>query len=143
MRVEANERERQAVAARLGLPEIRALSCAFRLLPAGPGRIEAWVGLRASVVQISVVSLEPFETEVAEDVSCIFVPAGTETDDIDPEAEDELPYEGDSLDLGEAATEQLALALDPYPRRPGEELPGGEGSRPSAFTALAALRKQN
>ena len=43
--------------------------------------------------------------------------------------------------LGEAATEQLALALDPYPRMPGsgevaDLLPETGG----AFAGLAALR---
>ena len=32
---------------------------------------------------------------------------------------DEIPYEGDRIDLGEATVEQLALGLDPFPRRPG------------------------
>ena len=31
------------------------------------------------------------------------------------------------IDLGEAAAEQLGLALDPYPRMPGVEMPDGRG----------------
>ncbi len=108
----------------------------FRLRPAGAGRIEASGRLRARVVQTSVVSLEPFAAEIAEDFACAFVPAGTETDEIDPETEDELPYEGGVLDLGEAAAEQLALALDPYPRAPGEEVePAGGGVRAAPVRA--------
>ena len=64
----------------------------------------------------------------------------------DPEAPDEIEAEGDSVDLGEAIAEQLALALDPYPRVPGAALPGeGEGEEPppsGPFAGLAALRKR-
>ena len=63
-----------------------------------------------------------------------------ESDELDLEAEDEIPYEGTSIDLGEAASEQLALALDPFPRKPGAELPGSVGPHESgAFAALAKL----
>ena len=33
---------------------------------------------------------------------------------------DELPLEGDTLDLGELVAQSLALALDPWPRAPKE-----------------------
>lgn len=36
---------------------------------------------------------------------------------------DTLPMDGDSIDLGEAVAQSLGLALDPYPRAPGAELP--------------------
>ena len=44
------------------------------------------------------------------------------------------------LDLGEAASEQLALALDPFPRKPGAALPG-EMQEPEegAFAGLDRL----
>ena len=63
--------------------------------------------------------------------------AGEERDD-DPESIDEIPYEGSTIDLGEAAAEQLALALDPYPHKPGATLPDSdEAPRNPAFAALA------
>jgi hypothetical protein len=142
--VEADAEQRSAVAHRLGLVGLEVLTCPFRLVPAGAGRIEAWGRLRARVVQTSVVTLEPFAAEIAEEFACVFVPAGTETDEIDPETEDELPYEGGNLDLGEAATEQLVLALDPYPRAPGEEVERREAeSEPPPLAPLAVLRRKN
>ena len=78
------------------------------------------------VVRTCVVSLDDFETTLEEDFRVRFVPAGTETDNPDPEAEDEIPFAGTVIDLGEAAAEQLALSLDPYPRKPGAELPESE-----------------
>jgi hypothetical protein len=39
------------------------------------------------------------------------------------EAPDEIPYSGEALELGSTLAEQLALELDPYPRKPGAVLP--------------------
>ena len=83
----------------------------------------------AAVTQTCVVSLDDFNATVEEVFQARFVPSGDESDDIDPESEDELPFEGNLIDLGEAAAEQLALALDPYPRLPGVELPAAEDER--------------
>jgi len=138
--VEANEAERAAVAARLGLNAVRQLRCSFHLSPAEPGAVLATGKLRARVTQTCVISLEPFETEVAEDFRVRFVPAGTESDAIDVETDDEIPYEGTALDLGDAAVEQLALALEPFPRKPGAELPETPEEATGPFAALARLR---
>jgi len=71
------------------------------------------------------------------------VPDGTQEEEGDPESDDEIPYLGASIDLGEATVEQLALTLDPYPRKPDAVLP--EEELPDAvvhpFAALAACRK--
>jgi hypothetical protein len=86
------------------------------------------------------VSLDAFDADIAEIFSVRFVPAGTESDDLDLDAQDEIGYEGGLLDLGEAASEQLALALDPFPRKPGAELsPDATAEGSGAFAALAKL----
>jgi uncharacterized metal-binding protein YceD (DUF177 family) len=115
--VDADAAERAAVATRLRVPEVRMLRCRFSLRQRG-AVVDADGVLEADVVQECVVSLEPVEQHVAERFSLRFVPEGRESVDDDPEAPDELPYRGTSIDLGEAAAEQLALALDPYPRHP-------------------------
>ncbi|MGL1148068.1 YceD family protein, partial [Vibrio parahaemolyticus] len=86
---------------------------------AAAGVIDAKGELRARVTLTDVDTLEPFESEVTEDFALRFVPEDAETHEIDIEAPDEIPYADDRLDLGEAAAEQLALALPPYPRRAG------------------------
>jgi uncharacterized metal-binding protein YceD (DUF177 family) len=138
--VESNEAERAALARRMLLPAIPALRCRFALTREGRGVIAASGRLDALVVQNCVVSLEDFEAPVTEDFTVHFVPAGTETDDPDPESIDEIPYEGDSIDLGEATAEQLALALDPYPRRPGIVFDEAEEPSDPRLAALLALR---
>jgi len=117
--VEANPDECAALARRFGLPALHALTCRFRLRPLVGGAIAAQGALRAEVVQVCVVSAVDFPATVTEAFTVHFVPAGTEDDDPDPESVDEIPYAGDRLDLGEAAAEQLALALDPFPHKPG------------------------
>jgi uncharacterized metal-binding protein YceD (DUF177 family) len=133
--VEATPAECAALATRLRLPAVRRLTCRFRLRP-GPGDAVAAEGwLAALVTQTCVVSLDDFDAAVAEHFTLRFVPAGTESNDIELETEDEIPYTNDTIDLGETATEQLALALDPWPRKPDATLPDADtvalGRRPA------------
>ncbi len=141
--VTATSEECAALAARLRLPAVHALACRFRLRPGPAGAIEAQGSLRARVAQTCIVSLDDFTAEVAEDFTVRFVPAGTEADEPDLDSPDEIPFEGTGIDLGEAASEQLALALDPYPRKPGAETAPEAGEAPATpFARLAALRRE-
>ena len=138
--VESRPGEREALARRMGLLAIDALTCRFDLRRDVGDAIEASGLLLARVTQTCVVSLEAFDADIAESFSVRFVPAGTERDDLDIEADDEIGYEGGVLDLGEATSEQLALALDPFPRKPGVELdPEITLPEAPAFAALAKL----
>ncbi len=140
--VEADAAECAAVARRLRIPAVHSLACRFNLHRDG-SRAVARGALQAVVVQDCVVSLEPFESELREDFELVFVPSGSEAN---PEDDllgvDEVPYEDGVIDLGEATVEQLALSLDPYPRRPDATLPSvdprEEPEHP--FAALARRR---
>jgi uncharacterized metal-binding protein YceD (DUF177 family) len=140
--VEANAAECAALAERMQIPGILALRCRFRLKSESGGTILATGALEARVIQMCVVSLEDFESTLTESFTVRFVPEIDQTDDLDPESDDEIPYDRNTLDLGEAAAEQLALSLDPYPRRPDAELPEADAEEtPHPFSALAALRQ--
>jgi uncharacterized metal-binding protein YceD (DUF177 family) len=140
--VEANAGELVVLAKRLRLPAVGALSCHFRLRPAPGGAIAAEGWLAATVTQTCVVSLEDFDAPVADHFTLRFVPEGTEAEEVDPDSEDEIPFADRVIDLGEAATEQLALDLDPWPRKPGAVLPAGEeDSSAPPFAALTRLRR--
>jgi uncharacterized metal-binding protein YceD (DUF177 family) len=142
--VKASDAECAALAGRLLLPAVLHLSCRFRLHAHPAGRVAAAGHLKALLVRTCVITLDDFEVEIDEPFSVSFVPEGTESDDPDPESEDEIPYCGSTIDLGEAATEQLALALDPYPRKPGAELPEAANDvEDSPFARLATLRPKN
>ncbi len=142
--VEATAAECAALAERMMIPAVQSLTCVFHLIRESRDLIAARGHLRASVTQTCVISLEDFEATVEEVFQVRFVPAGDETGDIDPESDDEIPYEGNTIDLGEAAAEQLGLALDPYPRMPGAELPEADvEADPNPFAALSGLRRLN
>lgn len=136
----ATSAECAAIAARLRLPAVRSLVCRFHL-HREPSGVAARGRLQATLLQTCVVSLDEFETSVQEDFTLRFVPEGTESEEIDPEAEDQVSYTGATLDLGETAVQQLALALDPYPRKPDAGLSDGpETAVAHPFARLAALR---
>ncbi|WP_198378732.1 YceD family protein [Neoroseomonas rubea] len=143
-RIEARAEECAALAARFGIPAVERLSAGIRLRPEAGGTVFAEGHLSAEVVQTCVVTLEPVRQAVSEAIALRILAPGAEPSD-DPEGPDEIEAEDGTVDLGEAVAEQLSLALDPYPRAPGAELPvaGEGGATPSGpFAALAALRGQ-
>lgn len=137
--VEASAAERAALARRMGIPDVQSLVCRFRMTRTGTDRFAAIGHLSAQVVRTCVISLDDFGAAIDEHFRLRFVPAGDESDVVDPEDPvDEIGYRDGVLDVGEAAAEQLGLALDPYPRRPGATLPehDTEPSPPHPFDAL-------
>src|SRR5262245_56817910 len=116
--VEATPAECAALADRMKVPEVTALTFQFRLEWESADGLVAQGRLIAHVVQTCVVSLEDFACVIEDRFAVRFVEAGQETDDNDPAALDEIAFVIGVVDLGEAAAEQLALALDPYPRAP-------------------------
>ncbi len=142
VQIEADATECAAIAARLGEPALHSLRCRFRLLPvAGGAEIVAEGELSARLTRLCGVSLELFETPCTEAFTLLFVPRGAELDGEDPEAPDRLAHDGVAIDLGAATAEQLALALDPYPRNPAAVLPAGVAEPvASPFAALARRR---
>jgi uncharacterized metal-binding protein YceD (DUF177 family) len=144
----ADETARALLAARFGLPGIAYLRGEFILQHERSGVLAAKLHMRATVTQTCVVTLEPFETTIEERSELRFVPAqslpeseGVELDTETLEGPDEIPYTDGMLDLGEALAEQLALALDPYPRKPGAALPDEYEATPENPFAVLALRR--
>lgn len=144
VRVQANADECGALARRMNLPAVQSLLCDFHLAWDATGTLLAHGHLMAVVVQTCVVSLDDFAVTVDEDFVVRCVAAGEESEDLDPEALDEISHDAGVLDLGEAAAEQLALALDPYPHAPGATLPEIV-DEPVAlpFAALNALKRRH
>ncbi len=146
--VVASAQERAALAALYDLPEIAALRGRFALRHEQGGVIAADLEMQARVTQTCVVSLENFEATLRETSELRFVPAaslpesaGLELDPETLEGPDEIQYAGETLDLGAALAEQLALALDPYPRKPGATLPAEAAAPPaSPFAVLRGRR---
>ena len=152
-RIEATARECAALATRFGLHALARLSASVRIERAGARDLIRVSGrLEAEVTQTCVVSLEPVHGRVDEDFTRLFSlaprrPASPEIV-VDPGEEDPPePLGPEGLDLGEMAAQQLALALDPYPRKPGVAVPAklSQDPRPEGdgpFAALKTLRDQ-
>jgi hypothetical protein len=123
------------------------LSVVLHVRSTPDGGVQVEGTLEATVTQQCVVTLEPFDNSVFEEVSLRFVPEGspeaaqeTSEDDLEFDPPDELT--NGALDLGVVAAEFLALGVDPYPRKPGAEFKAPEpGDRPSAFAALEQLKR--
>jgi hypothetical protein len=151
--IAATPAERAALAARFGLHSLAQLSAAVTVRRRGARLIELAGEFQAELEQVCVVTLDPvpvslsrrfrqaYSPDLPQDGAGEVIVAGGEEED-DPE-----PLVGVQIDLGEAVAQQLAVALDPYPRRADATLPAAcaPASEPpaqgSAFAALAALRK--
>ena len=153
-RIEASEAERNAVARRLSLVSVDRLAAVLRVgRSAGQGEISVAGHFEAEVTQTCVVSLQPLDRRLSEDFSALYAltPAdGGDAGPVDVDAAADDPPETlgpGGLDLGEAVVQQLAIALDPYPRGDDATLDslewvgkdGGEAARPSPFEGLKSL----
>lgn len=149
----ATEEERAGLAAALDVLQVRHLRVRYRARAAAGQRYVVTGRLEAGVTQACIVTLEPVESEIAEDIDETFWPteqvaalgAGAgETEALAADAP--LPIEDDRIDIGRLVYEVMATALDPYPRRPDAAFDAdaaGVGKRDSAdhpFAALARLK---
>ena len=141
----ATAEERAALAARFGIPAIGALTAALDLAPEPGGVLRVRGRLRAEVTQECVATLDPVDQVVDAPLDLRLLPPGTPPTDDDPDSPDEIETADGTVDLGEAVEEQLALALDPFPRRPDVAMPEPVGheaeTRPNPFAALARLKR--
>lgn len=101
----------------------------------------------AHAVQTCGLTLEPLPVDVDRRFSIQLVEAALqETDEIEVtlDEEDADLIEDGKIDLGQYAVEQLALSLDPFPRKPGAEFVQPEEPKEiSPFAALKALKSQD
>ena len=155
----ASDGERAALAKRFGFLGLPAFSARVTVDRRIGGQIVVEGRLRGKVVQACVLTLDPVTQELDDAFRLVF--KKDLADERDPEsgeavlgahADSPEPLSGNLLDVGEIVAEQLSLAADPYPRRPGAKLedvlprPRGGGrkgapeQRRHPFAALAALR---
>ncbi len=130
--IKANEEERAALAARFDLVELAELAAELVLKKRGGGATGAVVveltgRWHARLAQRCVVTLDPVPAALSDDVRLFFgtlaAPAA-DADPLDDEGSPE-PIEDGVIDVGEAVVQLMGVALDPYPRAPGAELPAG------------------
>ena len=145
--VEATAEECAALAADFGLPGIRRLSGDYRLTNSAKG-VHVTGLVKASITQICAVTLEPFDSDVEEEVEVDFaepagMPAEPPTDINEYEPPDEIV--NGQVDLGALTSEFLVLGLDPYPRKPGVDFEYRDPAdgKDSPFAALGKLKPKD
>ena len=155
----ASDNERAALAKRFGFLGLPAFSARVTVDRRLGGQIVVEGRLRGRLVQACVLTLDPVTQDLDDTFRIVF--KQDLTDDLDPESGEAVlsaqadapePLTGNMLDIGEIVAEQLSLAADPYPRRPGAKLEdvmpkprqGGRQApaeqRRHPFAGLASLR---
>jgi hypothetical protein len=148
--ITADEATRAAVAELAEVRAIPRLQASFDVTRHGRDGLHVVGQVSATVGQDCVVTLDPIENEVIEEIDLIFTPAAppvasdetvAEVTEV-PEEDAPEPLIGGVVDLGGIATEFLILGIDPYPRKPGVVFePPEADTAAKPFAALAALKK--
>ncbi len=129
--VTANDEQRERLAERLDLSTVERFEARLEAKKF-KGGIEVKGQLQAEITQPCVVTLDPVTQKIDEPVERIFLPGHEHTATYQPGAEifvdledENLPdrFEGPEIDLSELLIEVLSLAIDPYPRKEGAEVP--------------------
>ena len=151
--IEADQAARDAMAEAAGLREVSSARASFDLALESGGRVHVTGRIQARIGQTCVVTLDPIENEIDEDVDLMFAPpeelsrsgrAAEDAADGDEETADQPePIENGIIDLGRLATDVLYLAINPYPRKAGavfEPQVAAADPKDHPFAALKALQ---
>lgn len=157
--IAASEGERSALAKRFGFLGLPAFSARVTVDRRPGGRVVLEGRLRGKIVQACILTLEPVTQDLDETFRIVFKQDLEEERDpesgealVSPQIDAPEPLTGNLLDVGEIVAEQLSLAADPYPRRPGAKLedvlpklrrddrPARREQRRHPFAGLAALK---
>ncbi len=144
---------RAALAARFGLLSIDRLVAELVVERVGGRELVAVQGkIEAEIAQSCVISGVPVAARVDEAVSDRFGQMVEEVGEVEFSVDDVDPPEAiidDAIDLGELIAQYIGVAIEPYPRAPGAEIPSqyqideGEVAETvrNPFSALANLDK--
>ena len=150
--VSARPEELQKLARWLEVVSVQKFEGTVTLTKLAPHRYRYDAVLACDLTQSSVVSLNPVKSRIEQSFSRELHVAHRSRHAKIPETEapvldsaDDVPEELESphYDLAGPLLEELSLALDPYPRAPGEDFEAPEGLGPrieSPFAVLKALK---
>jgi uncharacterized metal-binding protein YceD (DUF177 family) len=159
VRISANPEELAGLARLWNILDVKALSASFQIQRWKKDGVRVRGTVEADIVQSCVVTLDPIDFHIEEEVEVIFVPEGsklarmptaTESGEmlLDPEGPDAPEiFSGDTIDVGIVAAEHIALAIDPYPRKADIAFAGHiestdkDDRKPSPFAVLKDWKK--
>jgi len=151
-----SEDEREAVATRLDLVALKSFDGELKVQPE-PGREISVRGvIRAQFTQNCVISGAPVTTDVEFELSRMFAEDADpfdglghdEEEIIDPDIDDSDPILNGFIDVGEAAVEELALRIPPYPRAEGAQFDEdssateAQDEKENPFSVLESLKNK-
>lgn len=151
--LEARPAELDALAVEGALRSIISAKASLDVMPEREGRFRVFGSVSARIGQMCVVTLDPIENDIHEEIDLTFAPESQipALSDLVDEAESsdvEIPDPPEPIvhgmiDLGRVATDALFLAVDPYPRKAGvvfdaPNVPEDPEDHP--FAALKALK---
>ena len=150
-KISAEPQECADLARRFGLAALYSLEAELKVSRWRGEGLKVKGRFTADLDQTCVVSLDIFHARLTDDFESYFLPAGSAAGAALVEEGDAEPFENGIIDMGEAVAEAVALALDPYPRKPGvnfadvievEHASGpGEVEERNPFAGLENLRK--
>lgn len=158
--IEADQQDLKRLAAQWQIPEVTGFKAEIALKRWKRDGVRVTGRISAEIIQECVVTLEPVKQHIEEDVEAVFLPEGSRLANrsqdgageifLDPEGPD-LPdtFSGDSIDVGAVVAEFAALAIDPYPRKPGQdfadriESDSASDKKPSPFAVLQGLKRDD
>ncbi len=139
-RLVPDETARVRIVKALDLASLTSFESEITVAPAHVGwRLSGWV--RAQAEQVCGVTLEPLPVSVDERFSVDLVEEADTASEVEVTLEDDSPdvIEEGRIDLGQYAVEQFALALDPFPRKPGAEF--AQPEEPAEISPFAVLKQ--
>lgn len=160
--ITADEQARTALARRLGVDALDALSATLTITPVTGGAIEVTGALQADITQTCVVTLDPLQSHIEDQVEGWFTDrektvsfakarqdretkkGHVEVEMLEESADPEDMLDG-HIDLGELVTQHLSLAINPYPHKEGAAYESGDDkplkSGQNPFESLKTLKK--
>ena len=159
LEITPTDSERAALAKRFGFLGLPAFSARVTVDRQIGDQVVVEGRMRGKIVQACILTLDPVTQELDEAFRLVF--QSNLDEERDPESGEALvsaqpdspePLTDPHLDVGEIVAEQLSLAADPYPRRPGVKLedvlpkprsgimPDKTEQKRHPFAGLAALR---
>jgi hypothetical protein len=143
----ADEAQRQALAAAHGLMSVESWQAELVVARWKRNGVRVSGHVAAAITQQCVVTLEPLPATISEEVSAIYFPEDSKLGRFGFHSEGEIhlaaegpdspeTFSGDTIDVGALAEEFFALAIDPYPRKPGVSLDPVEPEQEEGFGPL-------
>jgi hypothetical protein len=150
--IEADEAQREALAEAHGLLAVKSYRAELLVSAWKRHGVRIAGTVEADITQACVVSLDPLDAHIAEEVEGLFLPENSKLGrlgfgeggeimiDADGPDSPEL-FSGETIDAGAFSEQFFGLAIDPYPRKPGAVLDTSSGQEPEETEFQKKLRQ--